>query len=870
MKRLIAALLVSCLLVPPCVFSAAASAADADRAADRAAWRVTPDDLLPNSEYWVQNWNGEGSRGLHTEATDSGTAVYIGADSTATLGWCLSRPVALDGLHLYLRDLSFDSDCPLFTVTFDAEGVREVNRGEDTLRFDLDAGSLLLGETILIAPGNTVIRSMGAGQDTFLAIAKQDELLRLTLTTPAGTATADFAPPACAASAYLNFSTYYTEGVLTFELMGVHGGNEPCIPMTPDYDAVRYAVGTDDFNNHNWWGERLKRTDLPDGGLRVRIQSDATGHIGVLYGQSVSVDGLCLNFGRLQGGGDNSNLCLLLGDEPGKGFDNGNNLLLVLNFTKGTLYAYPPAGGATLIPENDFIKNLADGKTPFRISVKLQRDGDYLVTVDTLRDRVEGVLPAKYLGDTVTASPEATQLFLSCHGSNDVLEFDLLSLRHGDMRDFGTATRLLYDAYTNNAAYAARVREGIDKLGKVTLTSGDAIASLEAAYAALYDPSPVSNYASLVSARRTYDELYAQAVDAAEPAQYAFKIPVTAREFSAFNAGFSVTDVNGGVHIGCENDAKWSGRTVCEAKMSVDGLRIELAGQDSLRAGALAVALVRDPSQWASDDMMILLFEPVGGNGNGLLRLLYCRKTGQEVRAVAFDRDIWSDDSLVIELYPVGDGDSVVLLVNGQNMTTLSKSKDLGLADEAACHVAFGYWSNTNGDAAVTLTDLSCRDDFVRIAAVDKAIAAIGEVTRDAGDAIAAAEAAYKALPARLKRRVSAQETLVEAIAAYELLLTGTTGTTPPIDDPTTATTAAPSTQPLPPVTGTTGTSVTAGTTASQAPTATTAPTTAADNSSAAVGDAGVPLRTVAIAVGALALMAACAAVLVVLRQRKR
>ena len=35
---------------------------------------------------------------------------------------------------------------------------------------------------------------------------------------------------------------------------------------------------------------------------------------------------------------------------------------------------------------------------------------------------------------------------------------DLLSLRHGDMRDFGTATRRLYDAYIHNAAYAAAVK----------------------------------------------------------------------------------------------------------------------------------------------------------------------------------------------------------------------------------------------------------------------------------------------------------------------------------------------------------------------------------------------------------------------------
>ena len=871
MKRRFITVLAVCLLVSQFAVSAFAAETDAeaDRAADRAAWRVTPDDLVPNSQYWEQNWNGDGTKGLHVEETAKGTAVYIGADKTATLGWCLARPVALDGLHLYLRDMRFESDHPVFTVTFDAEGVREVNRGEHTLRFDLDEGSLLYGDTELVPAGNTVIRSMGAGQDTQLSVKARGDNLQLTLNTPTGTVTADFAPPAFADAAYLNFSTYLTAGVLAFELMAVHGGNEPCVPMTPDYDAVRYAVDTADFNNHNWWGERLSRTDLQNGGLRVRIQSDATGHIGVLYGERVSFDGLSLNFSRVKGGGTNSNICLLLGEDPSKGFDSGKNLLLVLNFTKGTLYAYPPAGGYDIIQQNDLIRSLADGNTPFTVSVKEQRDGNYCIAVETLRDRVDGVLANEHLGKSMKDDPSSTNLYISCHGSNDLLEFDLLSLRHGDMRDFGTATRKLYDAYTNNAVHAARVREGIDRLGKITLTSGETIAALEADYAALYDAAPVTNYTSLIAARRRYEELYAAAVDGARPAQYAFKIPSVSREFNLHNARYCITDVNNGVKIECNDSANWAGRVVMEQPLTADGLRIELTGQDSLKTGALSVALLRNTEKWTDQNTIVMLLEPPVNGNNGLLRLVYCRETGQEIRAVHFERNVFSADSVAVQLCAVGDGDTYVLFVNGQRMAELSLQNDLCLAADGLCYAAFGYWSGTNGDAAVTVTDLSCSADFDRVATVEKAINGIGEVTHDSGESIDAAQTAYRALPTRLKRVVTGQAELNEAIARYEILLTGSTGSSSSttLGEHVATTTPSASTPTAPPVTGSTASSATTGTTVSGS-SAATASTSADSDTPSHGGDVSV-LRIAAVSVGVLALAAVVGAAIVVAQRKK-
>lgn len=866
-KRFAALLLVLCLLVQG-VPAAFASSADADRAADMAAWRVTEDDLLPNSKYWEQNWQS-GGRGLHKEPTAKGLSVYIGGAGTATLGWCLSRPLALDGLHLYLRNMHFEGAKQRFALAFDAAGALEDTGSVTALLFDTEAGSLHWGEETLVPAGNTVIRSMGAGQDVQLSLAMQGDLMRLTLTTPAGTVSADFAPPACADAAYLTVTAHHTDARLSFELLAVHGGDEPCVPMTPDYDAVHYAVGTEEFNNHNWWGERLQRTALEDGGLRVRIQSDATGHIGVLYGETVSPDGLCLNFGRAQGGGENSNLCLLLGDEPSKGFDNGNNLLLVLNFTKGTLYAYPPAGGVTLIEECDFIKRLADGKTPFRIALSKRRDGDYDVTVETLRQQVSGVLSAKHLGNSLEKSPEAARLYLSCHGSNDVLEFDLLSLRHGDMRDFGTATRLLYDAYIHNAAYAARVREGIDALGKITLSSGEAIAALETQYAALYDASLVSNASSLAAARRQFDALFAAAEKAAAPADYGRRFPAVLSDYAVYNAHYSVESAQDGVRIGCENAASWASRVVCGTPLTVDGLRIELVGHDSLRTGAIALGLLTETGEWTGNSMQMLLIYREGG-AYGHVQIVDYGPKAQSVTSVAFDRNIWVQDSLVVEWRPLGDGASLALLINGQRIATVSKQNDLYLGEDGVCYAGFGYWNDANGDAAYTVVDMTSEADVAQVQAAEKAVRAIGNVTKDSGPAIEAAEAAYKALPARLKRGMTEYKTLAEAVVAYDLLLTGTTDTTLPTGDPTTQTTASAPAQTVPPVSGPTAPTEPTATGAPTAPTTTdTVGTAPSQSSPSESGGAAAVLQVAVVAVGALALIAVCVAVLLVIRSRK-
>lgn len=351
---------------------------------------------------------------------------------------------------------------------------------------------------------------------------------------------------------------------------------------------------------------------------------------------------------------------------------------------------------------------------------------------------------------------------------------------------------------------AMTVQSLIDTIGDVTLDSEEQIVAAREAYNALTDVQKalVTNYEVLVSAEAAL-EILKENIPQGETLKYAFtaKQNKTQSQMAVLTWGDSVsscTIYNDGSHItpdyNPEISRHWEyvGRSLSGKTGTADGSRITIKN-----SGLLAFFTESAGSSTNGDWIALMLtdipagtyaftFTGPGGNNTG--------------RADVFVMP-FADYSQVDGAYTSltqENAESVRPVVNENMKTLLAGKTPVGVFDSTSAEdqnigtytcattgdyvLVFRCAENQTGNCRLSLTGLemtqTVADDEQDNTAVDIVIAlidGIGEVTLDSQEAIAAARAAYDALPPEQQALVTNYGVLAAAEEAFEQLQQGNT-----------------------------------------------------------------------------------------------
>ena len=326
----------------------------------------------------------------------------------------------------------------------------------------------------------------------------------------------------------------------------------------------------------------------------------------------------------------------------------------------------------------------------------------------------------------------------------------------------------------------------IDAIGEVTLASKDAIDAARAAYDALpeTDKALVTNYNVLTAAEAAYSQLE-QNAPVAETLKYSFNNPSTIKIRTEGDDG-SYTEPNFPSLSIPNGYNAWTfvGRSLSGKIKSADGTRVninqdaitvlftEVNAASSTNGDWIALKLVNVPA--GTYKMTFTPFPGTRPDYNGLTDVFVLPASDY----AAIYADYMSLNSAVNE-------GMKTLLASKQMLGRIdSSTADAQTLGVYTCETAGDYilvfrcsagQTKTNNRlslAQLTMAPLSVEEmDAEQAKAVIAKIDAIGEVTLDSKDVIAATRAAYDALNAAQKALITNYDVLVAAEAAYNLLL---------------------------------------------------------------------------------------------------